>query len=111
MGDARRAYEHYRWAERYSRRGRDDKAGAHLKRALHYGLNGLNGLDGLNGLSGFGAGKRSLDTGCAGHLTTQEALVGAYEQSEPDTRLGSSAACAAQSSGASSTTSTVSTTG
>ena len=85
MGDARRAYEHYRWAERYSRRGRDDKAGAHLKRALHYGLNGLNGL---NGLSGFGGVKRPLDTGDAGHLTTQEALVGAYEQTEPESRLG-----------------------
>ena len=77
MGDARRAYEHYRWAERYSRHGRDDKAGAHLKRALHYGLNGLNGL---NGLSGFGGVKRALGTG---ELTTQEALVGAYEQTEP----------------------------
>ena len=96
-------------AERYSRHGRDDQAGAHLKRALHYGLNGLNGL---NGLSGFGGVKRALDTGDAGHLTTQEALVGAYEQTEPESRLGgSSAACAAQSSGASSTTSPVSTTG
>ena len=75
-------------AERYSRNGRDDKAGAHLKRALHYGLNGLSGLNGLNGLSGFGGVKRALDTGDAGHLTTQEALVGAYEQSEPDNRLG-----------------------
>ena len=88
MGDARRAYEHYRWAERYSRHGRDDKAGAHLKRALHYGLNGLSGLSGLNGLSGFGVGKRSLDTGDAGHLTTQEALVEAYEGSKAENRLG-----------------------
>ena len=72
-------------AERYSRHGRDDQAGAHLKRALHYGL---DGLDGLNGLSGFGGVKRPLDTGDAGHLTTQEALVGAYEQSEPESRLG-----------------------
>jgi hypothetical protein len=109
-------------AERYSRHGRDDKAGAHLKRALHYGLDGLNGLsglsglnglngldglDGLDGLSGFGGVKRALETGAAGHLTTQEALVGAYEQSEPESRLGSSAACAARSSGASSTTSPV----
>jgi hypothetical protein len=105
MGDARRAYEHYRWAERYSRHGRDDKAGAHLKRALHYGLNGLNGL---NGLSGFGAGKRSFDTG---ELTTQEALVEAYEGSKAENRLGSSTACAAQSSSGSSTATTVSTTG
>jgi hypothetical protein len=85
MGDARRAYEHYRWAERYSRNGRDDKAGAHLKRALHYGLSGLNGLNGLNGLSGFGGVKRSLDTG---ELTTQEALVEAYEGSKAENRLG-----------------------
>jgi hypothetical protein len=91
MGEARRAYEHYRWAERYSRRGRDDKAGAPLKRALHYGLNGLNGLSGLsglNGLSGFGGVKRALDTGDAGHLTTQEALVEAYEGSKAENRLG-----------------------
>ena len=81
MGDARRAYEHYRWAERYSRYGRNDKAGAHMRRALHYGH------------SGFGGVKRPLDTGDAGdgsyrQLTTQAALVEAYQRSEPVSRLG-----------------------
>ena len=32
-----RAYDHSRWAERYSRYGDDDKAKAHMRRAVHYG--------------------------------------------------------------------------
>ena len=52
------------------------------------GLSGHSGLSSLNGLSGFGAGKRPLDTGDAGYLTTQEALVEAYEGSKAENRLG-----------------------
>lgn len=37
MSDAGRAYEHYRWAKRYSRRGMIEKAHAHMARAMHYG--------------------------------------------------------------------------
>lgn len=32
-----RAYDHYRWAERYSRYGDEAKAKAHMRRAVHYG--------------------------------------------------------------------------
>jgi hypothetical protein len=32
-----RAYDHYRWAERYNRQGEDQKAKAHMRRAVHYG--------------------------------------------------------------------------
>ena len=37
MSDAGRAYEHYRWAKRYSKRGMIEKAHAHMARAMHYG--------------------------------------------------------------------------
>ena len=72
MGDALRSYDHYRWAERYARNNNNDKALAHMRRALHYGMSGFGAvgddgsikelesaglrcfrLRGLNGLSGL----------------------------------------------------------
>ena len=44
MGDALRSYDHYRWAERYARNNNNDKARAHMLRALHYGMSGFGAV-------------------------------------------------------------------
>lgn len=54
MGDALRSYDHYRWAERYAKNRNDEKARAHMRRALHYGR------------SSFGTGKEPKKTDEAG---------------------------------------------
>ena len=54
MGDALRSYDHYRWAERYAKNRNDEKARAHMRRALHYGR------------SSFGTGKEPEKTDEAG---------------------------------------------
>lgn len=41
MSDSKRAYDHYRWAERYNKAGDHEKAAAHMKRAMHYGRTGF----------------------------------------------------------------------
>jgi nicotinic acid mononucleotide adenylyltransferase len=37
MSDAKRARDHYRWADRYNKEGLLEKAAAHMKRAMYYG--------------------------------------------------------------------------
>lgn len=51
MGDAKRAHDHFRWSERYSRYGETEKASAHMERALHYGK-----------ALGFGTGSKGPET-------------------------------------------------
>jgi hypothetical protein len=57
--DQQRAYDHYRWAQRYTKYGEHEKAQAHMQRALHYGKS-----------MGFGTGGTGPDgpdrTGSAG---------------------------------------------
>ena len=83
MGDALRSYDHYRWAERYARNNNNDKARAHMRRALHYGMSGFGAVGDDGSIkeleSALLAGLRSepanapLDVSCGrvlGRLTT-----------------------------------------
>lgn len=53
-----RAYEHYRWAERYRKQGEHAKAKAHMARAVHYGYK----------RSAFGFGGDATSTGRGGAM-------------------------------------------
>jgi hypothetical protein len=62
-----RVYSHYRWADRYARRGHDEKSHAHIRRALHY----------YNTATRFGGGLSEM----------QERLIASYAKSKPADRL------------------------
>jgi hypothetical protein len=68
----KRAYDHYRWAQRYTKYGDHEKAKAHMQRALHYGKS-----------MGFGTGPDGPDrTGSAGIARSSGSSVSAERPEE-----------------------------
>jgi hypothetical protein len=59
--DEKRAYDHYRWAQRYTKYGETEKAQAHMQRALHYGKSMGFGT-GPEGPERAGSARRSQGT-------------------------------------------------
>ena len=71
-----RAYDHYRWAERYSRYGDEAKAKAHMRRAVHYGK------------AAFGTGSGAESTEHIDPSTTKQKLGGGEWQPTESSRYG-----------------------
>ena len=65
-----RAYDHYRWAERYSRYGDEAKAKAHMRRAVHYGK------------AAFGTGPGAESAGHVDQGTKKQKVEGTWQPTE-----------------------------
>ena len=88
MSDAGRAYNHYRWAERYSRHGKDEKAQAHMRRALHYGRSSFGTLKRHGDGSDINEGGSDSEKKPRVVGEIHDALVASYRLSTPANRLG-----------------------